>query len=196
MRKVLVILGLLLVTSKAGTEQLEGATLTWTFDGDDSINFNLTVESSITNEYGWYGVALREDGTGHYMGGADFAVLMVEDKEIKDMYAPDNVRPSSDTQDNFSPAEVDTNSDGITAIWTRSLSGDGSSEDLALTQNTTYTVLWAYGKMESGVMQKHESSTRGYGSLKLSEDYSDDGSDDSSFLGLVFSGLSLGFLTL
>jgi len=196
MRKVLVILGLLLVTSKAGTEQLEGATLTWTFNGDDSITFNLTVESSITNEYGWYGVALREDGTGHYMGGADFSVLMVGDKEIKDMYASDNVRPSSDNQDNFSSTEVDTNSDGITAIWTRSLSGDGSSEDLALTQNTTYTVLWAYGKMESGVMQKHESSTRGYGSLKLSEDYSDDGSDDSSFLGLVFSGLSLGFLTL
>ena len=160
---------------KMGNATLKGGTLRW-YVARATATFELTVNSSVVNEYDWYGIGLREP-SGNSMTDAEYAV-------VKNLSSPtlqamntvgylENGRPQNDTSYPFEYISYSNSTGNLVMNWTLPLS-TFSNSTLKLKEANNYTLLFAYGKMSNGVIQRHESNNRGYGKIVLSNTFSGD----------------------
>ena len=158
----------------ATQKKLTGSTLQWSFPSDTRVSFSLTIEDDIFSSHGWYGIAFKPEGSGTSMGGGDYVVIKFDQEEFSDRYAQSNGKPDKDDSDSLLQKTV--SSDKKTYTWSRDLKGDGSSQDIDLSKDQKYTVLWAYGPMGNSDINYH--SSRGSSQITLS-DGSDSGDSTS-----------------
>ena len=140
--------------------------------------FGLEIQQSVVDNYDWYGVALKKPSDSISMIDADFTVVFFNNYAIEAMNtfgAKTNGRPNKDTKNSIQLSEVSLGK--TRAFWYRALDTP-SDETIALKEGQNYTLLYAYGKLKNGVMQKHEGTNRGYTTIQL---MSHNPSDDSAF---------------
>ena len=176
-------------------ETLKDAKLQWQVL-TDRVTFNLTVDSGVVSNYDWYGVALKESSDKLSMIDGDYVVVMLKNQSLFHMNTfgySSNGRPQNDTAPVFIKNSSHVLGNGnLLVSWTRELGIRIPNQTLELKSGANYTLLYAFGKVEKGVLEKHEKNNRGYGSILLSSDFSGKGKipDDDSALS-TFSLLAL-----
>ena len=173
-------------------ETLKDAKLQWQVL-TDRVNFNLTVDSGVVTDYDWYGVALKESSDKLSMIDGDYVVVMLKNQSLFHMNTfgyNSNRRPQNDTMPVIEELSViKLSSEDLLVNWTRDLGTSVPSQTLKLVSESNYTLLYAYGAIENGVMQKHDNSNIGYGNITLSNTFSGEAEEDALnlYVGLVLS---------
>mmetsp|Transcript_11850 Transcript_11850/g.17334 ORF Transcript_11850/g.17334 Transcript_11850/m.17334 type:complete len:576 (-) Transcript_11850:28-1755(-) len=161
------------VNSK-GQEILKNGKLQWHISEIEA-EFQLTIDSSVVKDYDWYGVALKEPSSSVSMANAEYVVVKnLSNPTLQAMNTVNytaNGRPQNQTEDPYTEISyfIDSNIN-LVVKWTLPFSAFSNST-LSLKEGNNYTLLFAYGKMSGGVIQKHEETDRGYGNITLSNDF-------------------------
>jgi len=184
-------LGLLLALGVAGQdwsqEILKHASLYWKVSSN-SVVFNLTIEPQVWKVYDWYGVGLKDSAEGSMIDG-DFAIIQSLSWDfsypnlahMNTFGYKKNKSPQKSTNYDFSEVTFGlTYSSEVSVSWVRELNKGVKNESLNLAEGSHYTLLWAYGKTQKGVIQKHNSTDRGYARIQLSNGFYGNATDEGA----------------
>ena len=159
-----------------GQEILKHATLRWKVS-DYAVVFNLTVDLETHLFYDWYGIALKEPSRTVSMTNGDFAVAMFRNETLFHMNTfgyRDNGRPQNNTQSAFDSIwKFQSTTGSLSVMWARKFNESTKGQSINLQKGSKYTLLYAYGTLEEGLMQPHTSNDKGYGNITLSNTFSE-----------------------
>jgi len=168
------------VSRKMSKETLKNGILEWRVWKND-IDFQLTIDSSLTKNDYWYGVALKNPSNTISMIDAEYVLISglgLGEGVYQSLYPmntrgyTENKRPQPNNLWTISNLSGFFDLAGNLKIgWTQGLYRFFNST-LTLKEGNNYTLLFAYGKKINGTIQKHEGTNRGYGEITLSNDFS------------------------
>ena len=150
----------------------KGWELSWTFTTSDTIEFVLNLPESISPKYQWVGIGFKYlTDEKRSMTGSDMNNIILGSNPV-DSYAECNCIPTKDTDlsgtDDTRNAYYDTSN--LKYTWERPLDS-GDSYDKVYKKDEELELLWACGKVVSGIQVRHMVPDRGTISITLSEDF-------------------------
>mmetsp|Transcript_11853 Transcript_11853/g.17337 ORF Transcript_11853/g.17337 Transcript_11853/m.17337 type:complete len:741 (-) Transcript_11853:772-2994(-) len=165
-----------------GLEILKNARLQWRVSSVRAypepcfVTFELTIIDLNVPKYLWYGIGIKEPSSEISMIDAEYFVIGVyPDNELvgqgNTFGYTHNRAPRAEFYlvSSFSSYRHNSNSSLVVGWVANSL-----NSSIGFKEGNNYTLLWAYGGHHSygQELSKHNSSTRGYGSITLSNDFS------------------------
>lgn len=150
----------------------KGWELSWTFTTSSTIQFTLTLPESISPKYQWVGIGFKySSDEKNSMVGADINNIILGSNPI-DSYAQCNCMPTADTElsgtDDTKNAYYDISN--LIYTWERPIDS-GDSYDKIYKKDEELNLLWACGKVISGIQMRHMVPDRGTISIILSENF-------------------------
>jgi hypothetical protein len=111
--------------------------------------------------FDWAGVCIKADSSDETMASSDCTTFIKSTRSVEDRWSASSGLPSLDTEnggaDNNSFASFTESGTNWVANWTRNLNTGDASNDVILTENSVYRVLFAFGNIDANtsVIQKH-----------------------------------------